>query len=345
VLESAKDKSPEAALNAALRHQSGLQEEQARTVAVPDGLNRLDAEFWLRNRAAIIEAVRAQGLNIVSTASGVRLMRLGTREAQDALEAKSAQKQSNPVTTIAIQEALEAAGGNPGIKATNECDALRDELESARQSAEFYQRRCDALQQWQSRVRDPERTIVCDILANGGTLEPAGNRYTLAQQAAHPDPEAAQRMGAVGGEAQEGERLAFEAWMRGHCWALCATWTGKGYQSDAEQGGNVDPQAMRTRQLWAAWRDRAALARQAEQARSVEHAAQPVHAVQSPSSTRYFTVVYRNVAAGDEARALGQHPKAVALSWSHALHDRDDALADLERLRGQAGASEQQRQR
>jgi hypothetical protein len=224
-------------------------------------------------------------------------------------------------------------------------DPLRAELESARQSAEFYQRRCDALQQWQSRMRDPERTIVCDILANGKALEPAGNRYTLAQPAAHPDPEAAQRMGEVGGEAQEGERLAFEAWMRGHCWALCATWTGKGYQSDAEQGGNVDPQAMRTRQLWAAWRDRAALARQAEQARSVEHAAQPVHAVQSPSSTRYFTVVYRDVAAGDEARELGQHPKAVALSWSHALHDRDDALADLERLRGQADASEQQRQR
>lgn len=68
-------------------------------------------------------------------------------------------------------------------------------------------------------------------------------------------------MGAKGGPAHEGERLAFEAWMRGHCWALCATWRGTQYTSDAEQGGDLDPRAMMTRQLWAAWRDRAALSR------------------------------------------------------------------------------------
>jgi len=76
-----------------------------------------------------------------------------------------------------------------------------------------------------------------------------------------PSEEAARQMGATGGPAHEGERRAFEAWMRGHCWALCATWDGKSYRSDAEQGGDVDPRAMRTRQLWAAWRDRAALAK------------------------------------------------------------------------------------
>lgn len=70
-------------------------------------------------------------------------------------------------------------------------------------------------------------------------------------------------MGAKGAPATDAERLLFEAWMRGHCWALCATWDGKCYRSDAEQGGNVDPRAMNTRQLWAAWRDRAALAAQA----------------------------------------------------------------------------------
>jgi hypothetical protein len=76
-----------------------------------------------------------------------------------------------------------------------------------------------------------------------------------------PSENEAYDMGATGGPAHEGERLAFESWMRGHCWALCATWDGKGYRSDAEQGGDIDPRAMRTRQLWAAWRDRAALAR------------------------------------------------------------------------------------
>lgn len=75
-----------------------------------------------------------------------------------------------------------------------------------------------------------------------------------------PSTEAAYAMGANGGPAVDAERMAFEAWMRGHCWALCATWTGTQYRSDDEASGDVNPHAMRTRQLWAAWRDRAALA-------------------------------------------------------------------------------------
>ena len=74
-----------------------------------------------------------------------------------------------------------------------------------------------------------------------------------------PTPEAAYAIGAKGSPAVEAERIAFEAWMAGHCWSLCATWTGSEYKSDSENGGWPDPQAMRTRQLWAAWRDRAAL--------------------------------------------------------------------------------------
>lgn len=78
---------------------------------------------------------------------------------------------------------------------------------------------------------------------------------------AAPTIEAAYAMGAKGAPAVEDERLAFEAWMRGHCWGLCATWRGDGYSSDAENDGNcIDPRAMMTRRLWAAWRDRAALA-------------------------------------------------------------------------------------
>ena len=75
-----------------------------------------------------------------------------------------------------------------------------------------------------------------------------------------PSVEAAHAMGAKGAPANDAERLAFEAWMRGHCWALCATWNGTGYVSDAEQGGGYCPHASNTRRLWAAWRDRAALA-------------------------------------------------------------------------------------
>ena len=41
----------------------------------------------------------------------------------------------------------------------------------------------------------------------------------------------------------------------------------------------------------------------------------------------WLTVVYRGIQPGDEARAIADHPKASARSWSHALHDRDAAIA------------------
>ncbi len=78
-----------------------------------------------------------------------------------------------------------------------------------------------------------------------------------------PSPDAARAMGESGGPVVEGERLAFEAWMAGHNWMVVGTWDGTQYVSDMEKrpGRYVDHGAMATRQLWAAWRDRAALAR------------------------------------------------------------------------------------
>jgi len=102
--------------------------------------------------------------------------------------------------------------------------------------------------------------------------------------------EAAEAMGARGGPASESERLAFEAWMRGHCWALCATWDGTGYRSDAEQGGRHCPDAGRTRGLWAAWRDRAALAQQpaaVDEARVVETIRKALHHSYGAGHTDY----------------------------------------------------------
>lgn len=61
---------------------------------------------------------------------------------------------------------------------------LIQERDDACSSRDFYKRRADALQEWQSKMRDPERTIVCDILANGHTLEPTGDRYTPPAQPA-----------------------------------------------------------------------------------------------------------------------------------------------------------------
>lgn len=60
----------------------------------------------------------------------------------------------------------------------NAIGAARSELAD---EAEFHRRRTSELQRWQSRMRDPERTVVCDILANGKTFPPefAGDRYTV----------------------------------------------------------------------------------------------------------------------------------------------------------------------
>lgn len=58
---------------------------------------------------------------------------------------------------------------------------MREELRCLEHKAWFYKRRVEALQQWQSSMRDPERTVVCDILANGFTLDPPipHDRYEL----------------------------------------------------------------------------------------------------------------------------------------------------------------------
>ncbi|SEJ56833.1 hypothetical protein SAMN05216201_11120 [Pseudomonas linyingensis] len=91
-----------------------------------------------------------------------------------------------------------------------------------------------------------------DLLPGRDTPAPAAQE-AITEHAAH-------QMGATGAEPTEAERLLFEAWMRGHCWAVVGEWDGRTYTAVSERGGLVDLAAMRTRQLWAAWRDRAALA-------------------------------------------------------------------------------------
>lgn len=63
-------------------------------------------------------------------------------------------------TPFAVEAEVEAFGTSRLCKAHN----------SLRSSAEFYRRRCEALQAIQSQMRDPERNMVCDILANGNTF-------------------------------------------------------------------------------------------------------------------------------------------------------------------------------
>lgn len=51
---------------------------------------------------------------------------------------------------------------------------LRQRIAALEAELRFYKKRCDELQKIQHRMRDPERQMVCDILANGLPRDKAG---------------------------------------------------------------------------------------------------------------------------------------------------------------------------
>lgn len=67
-----------------------------------------------------------------------------------------------------LQSFLEENQAN--AETLEDLNILKKEIESLLFSRDFYKRRVDLLQKWQSRMGEPARTIVCDILANGQTL-------------------------------------------------------------------------------------------------------------------------------------------------------------------------------
>ena len=59
--------------------------------------------------------------------------------------------------------------------------AMIERLEAAESSVAWHRRRWMALQMHQTKMREPERTMVCDILANGELMHPtvSGDRYAI----------------------------------------------------------------------------------------------------------------------------------------------------------------------
>ena len=56
-----------------------------------------------------------------------------------------------------------------------------ERLELAESAVAWHRRRWMALQMHQTKMREPERTMVCDILANGELMHPtvSGDRYAI----------------------------------------------------------------------------------------------------------------------------------------------------------------------
>ena len=68
---------------------------------------------------------------------------------------------------------------NKIIELDKEIQQIQDkQIERLENSLRFYRSRCELLQKVQIHMRDPERTIVCDILANNSLLpDPKRTRY------------------------------------------------------------------------------------------------------------------------------------------------------------------------
>lgn len=52
-------------------------------------------------------------------------------------------------------------------------------------------------------------------------------------------------------------------------------------------------------------------------------------ALSEPEGGLYLTIVYKDVQPGPECTELCRHPKVSAVSWSHAIDDRNAARAAL----------------
>ena len=78
-------------------------------------------------------------------------------------------EQPEPPDPCKISEAIDAAV------------EMIERLELAESAVAWHRRRWMALQTHQTKMREPERTMVCDILANGELMHPtvSGDRYAI----------------------------------------------------------------------------------------------------------------------------------------------------------------------
>ena len=103
---------------------------------------------------------------------------------KDGLAMYEAENKSLRSRIAELEQSVEIARKNASFfqKEASEARAAALELE-----AERPRKKLELLQKWQSKMRDPERTIVCDILANGQMMaDPNGTRYGIPAQQPQP---------------------------------------------------------------------------------------------------------------------------------------------------------------
>ena len=93
-------------------------------------------------------------------------MRFATTEACREFPNTAAEHIKGLAKVVRKLEAL-AQPEAPTDKKDEAMDDLRQQLQEAQDMRDWYVKRCIELQKWQNKMRDPERNIVCSILANG----------------------------------------------------------------------------------------------------------------------------------------------------------------------------------
>jgi hypothetical protein len=171
----------------------------------------------LTARATLAEdALRRTGWEHIPDACGGPVWKPPVNRAAAELQAERAQR-------VTLQHhAADLAQRVADLEA--ERDALADALHKARSSVQWRDGRLNQLQIAQVRMRDPERTMVCDILANGALLEPAGSRYATPQPAAELSAVIAERdaLAARLAEIERAKVVRWEARLKGGgTWKMC----------------------------------------------------------------------------------------------------------------------------
>lgn len=121
-----------------------------------------------RYRDRIICAINSES----ETSNQLAAEQLNNKLLRDALEFLNAR-----IVTMDLGGVVERALSIPA--STEALDKhVAEKVNKIESCRDWYKRRIDLLQEWQSKMRDPERTIVCDIIANGLTM-PEGGRYEI----------------------------------------------------------------------------------------------------------------------------------------------------------------------
>jgi len=97
-----------------------------------------------------------------------------------------------------IQNQIKVPEPAPDVKVcdsaqTDDVQDLKEQLAKALDSRDWYKHRCNNLQAAQKNMRDPERTMVCDILANGALLHDGSGLVAAARYAVKEEHSASER--------------------------------------------------------------------------------------------------------------------------------------------------------